>query len=306
MINIHNHTFQDPALNETKSPYGRLKISRNVYFTAYLIASEDSKRLISQVLDPMLPSSLADSSDLKCMANSILITPRPASQYVINQAGGIGKRFTWQITGTGVFANKVWAARVSPVPATEHYFTENSPPLLVLAVRRGARPSDAARIQDWHPIPADKVLTVETVVGEKAVLRIEEDTAYGRRWDTQSMNRSNKRRHQQERDEEILYPHAGRNGYDPEGPPRRSSYYNPRFGDNRQYHDDASRRGGPYRGRGRGNTRGRGFSNRGGSRGRGRGRDFNPVYRSLDEGGGYDGGNDDRRGPSGGAPVMNY
>lgn len=309
MINSHNQSLLEPARNGTRSPYGRLKIKRTIFYTGYLISNEDSNRLISQVLNPLLSPALAESNDLKYMANCILITPRPATRPVLDKVGGVGKKLKWQVTGAASYENRVWAARLSPIPETEKYYTENPYPMAVLAVRKGARPVDAAKIQNWLPVPSDKAITFETVVGEKVVLRVEEDTHDGE-WAGQFMNKSHKRRHQQERDEDILYPQSSRNGYD--DPPPRSSHYYPRYGDrdNRQYHDEAPRRG-PYRGRGRGSGRGRGFSGRGG-RGRGRGRDAGPPgYRSLDDHTGYDGTHEERRGPGGGgggggAPVMNY
>lgn len=297
MINSHNHSIRSLSRNETKSPYGRLGIKRTIFYTGYLLSNADSSRLISQVLDPLLPTGLAESNDLKYMANCILITPRPAPRYILDKAGGIGKKVNWQITDTAVFENRVWAARLAPVPETEKYYTDNPYPVVVLAVRKGARPSDAARIHDWHPVSADRALTIETVVGEKVVLRIEEEQPHEGEWEGQFMNRSHKRRFQQERDEDILYPQSSRNGYEDSG---RPNHY-PRYGDNRHYHDDAPRRG-SYRGRGRGNGRGRGYSGRGG-RGRGRGRGDPAYYRSLDDRG-FE--RPEERHGSGGGPMMNY
>ncbi|KAL4870749.1 hypothetical protein BDV12DRAFT_165154 [Aspergillus spectabilis] len=311
MINSHNVAVRNPALNVAKSPYGRLSINRTTYFTGYLIPSLDSDRLIRQILDPLLPHGLADSNDLKYMANSILIAPRPASRSILDKVGGIGKKLSWIVTGTGVFENRVWAARLQPVPGTEKYHTENRVPFVVLAVRRGARPIDASKIHNWHPVPNDKALTIESVVGEKVVLRIEED-GQGDYNDSQFMNKTSKRRHQQERDDDILYPGQS----NPDGPQGRHSHHNPRHGGNgRHAHDDGHRRG-AYRGRGRGGSRGRAYPSqyRGGGRGRGRIRDTGGPpggYRSLDdhhsghEGGG--GSYDEKPGPStGGGPVMNY
>ncbi|KAL2835038.1 hypothetical protein BDW59DRAFT_137006 [Aspergillus cavernicola] len=314
MINSHNATIHNPALNASKSPYGRLCIKRTTYFTGYLIPNTDSDRLIKQILNPLVPSGLAESNDLKYMANSVLIAPRPASRSILDKVGGISKKLSWMVTGTGVFENRVWAARLQPVPGTERYHTENRVPFVVLAVRRGARPIDASKIHNWHPVPTEKALTFESVVGEKAILRIEEEGASD--WEDRFMNKTSKRRHQQERDDDILYP----NQSNPEGPQGRSHHYTSRHsGNNRHPHDDGPRRG-AYRGRGRGfGTRGRGYPhpNRGGGRGRGRGRDTNaPNYKSLDDHSGYDGGSggggggggyDEKPGPStGGGPYMNY
>ncbi|KAL5000182.1 hypothetical protein BDV10DRAFT_162813 [Aspergillus recurvatus] len=296
MINSHNVANRNPALNVAKSPYGRLSIKRTTYFTGYLITNTDSDRLIRQILNPLLPHGLADSNDLKYMANSILITPRPANRSILDKVGGIGKKLSWVVTATGVFENRVWAARLQPVPSTEKYHTENRVPFVVLAVRKGARPVEASKIHNWHPVPSDKAIGIESFVGEKVVLRIEEDG----HTDDQFMNRSGKRRIQQERDDDILYPGQS----NPEGSQGRQNHNH--RGNNRHLHDDGHRRGG-YRGRGRGaGPRGRGNS-RGGGRGRGRGRDTGhpAYYKSLDDQSGHEasgGSYDDRPGQS----VMNY
>ncbi|OJJ48666.1 hypothetical protein ASPZODRAFT_62962 [Penicilliopsis zonata CBS 506.65] len=321
MINSHNLILQNQSLNRSKSPFGRLRIKRTIFYTGYLISSVDATRLINQVLTPILPPGLAESNDIKYMANSILITPRPAQKTILDRVGGLGKKLTWQITGTGNFENRVWAARVSPIPHGQQVYTENPIPVIVLAIRKGARPIDAGKIHNWHPIPADRDLTVETVIGEKMVLRVEQDNPHEGEWESQFMNKSHKRRHQQERDEDILYPQSrapsapnASSFHPPEGP----SYYNPRSNNHysrHDYHDDGPlpRRGGSSRGRGRGNSRGRGGRGRGrgrGNRGGAAGGDQSGPpggYRSLDDYGGFEPGNDDKRGgPNGGAPVMNY
>ncbi|KKK22235.1 hypothetical protein P175DRAFT_0487004 [Aspergillus ochraceoroseus IBT 24754] len=312
MINSHNLSVHNPALNGTKSPYGRLHIKRTIFYTGYLLSNADSDRLISQILNPLLPPGLTDSNDLKFMANSILISPRPASRSLLDKVGGLGKKVKWMVDGTGVFENKVWAARLKPVPATEKYYTENPNPFVVLAVRRGARPIDASKIQNWHPVPKDKALTLDSVVAEKVVLRVEEESPGDGDWEYSFMNKSSKRRHQQERDEEILYPNHSSAGGPSHGRPHHSSSRH--AGNSRAPHDDGPRRGGSYRGRGRGSgSRARGHQSRGGVRGRGRGRDAGPPggYKSLDDYGGYEGSGggsyDEKPGPNGGAgPVMNY
>lgn len=301
MINSHNSIIaRNPNLNITKSPYGRLCIKRTIFYTGYLISNAESSRLINQLLLPILPHGLADSNDLKYMANSVLITPRPAPRSILDKVGGMGKKLSWQVTGTAVYENRVWAARMTPIPATEKYYTDNPHPIVVLAVRRGARPIDAGKIQNWTPVPADRALTLDTVVGEKVVLRVEEENPNEGEWESQFTNKNNKRRHQQERDDDTLFPQSRQlpHGYD--GPPPSSR---PQYSNHPRHHNDDSPRRGGYRGRGRGSgPRGRGGSSRGG-RGRGRGRDTGPAfYRSLDD---YEGGHDEKQG-SGGMPVMNY
>ncbi|KAH8426850.1 rRNA 2'-O-methyltransferase fibrillarin-like protein [Aspergillus melleus] len=302
MINSHNLVARNPSLNGAKSPYGRLRIKRTIFYTGYLISNTDSSRLISQILTPMLPSGLAESNDLKYMANSILITPRPAPRSILEKVGGIGKKLSWQVTGIAAFENRVWAARLTPVPATEKYYTENPSPVVVLAVRKGARPIDAGKIQNWQPVSADKALTLETVVGEKVVLRVEEENPNEGEWESQFLNKNNKRRHRQDHDD---YAHGHQNTHD-EPSHGRAHPYN-RHGPNSRHHDDGPRRG-SHRGRGRGSgPRGRGHANRGGARGRGRGRDAGPPnYKSLDDYGGHEANFEDKPGPGPGGPVMNY
>lgn len=311
MINAHNLSLKNPALNVTSSPYGRLRIKRTVFYTGYLVSSADSARLISQILNPILPNGLAESNDLKYMANNVLITPRPAPKSILDKVGGLGRKFRWQVTGTGVFENKVWAARVAPVPPTETYYTDNPSPFVVLAVRKGVRPIDAGKIHNWQPVAPDQAMILDTVVGEKVVLRVEEENPNEGEWESQFLNKNHKRRHQQERDEDILYPQSNPSGTDMPSHGRPYPYYHRHVGDNRRGNDEGYRRGGSSRGRGRGRgsgsgTRGRGNFNRGGRGGRGRGHSYGPSgYRSLD---GYVDHEpaEEQRSTGGGAPFMNY
>ncbi|KAJ5886607.1 uncharacterized protein N7473_009281 [Penicillium subrubescens] len=273
MINAHNLTRRNPSLAKVKSQYSRLRIKRTVFYTGYLISQQDSQRIIDDLLSPMLQQhGYAEANDLKYMANSILITPRPATPSILGKVGGMGKKVSWQVTGLGVFDNKVFAAQVAPIPSTEPVHTENPSPLIVLACRRGSRPADAGRIHNWQPVPAGMALKIDTVIGEKVVLRVEDENPYEGEWESQFVNKNNKRRHQQERDEDILYPHSGHGsgGYEAMNQGQSQGYhpYQRPSGDNRYPNDENSRRG-SHRGRGRGNGRGRGPSR--GGRGRGRG-----------------------------------
>lgn len=309
MINSHNLIRRNPSLEKVKSRNTRLRIKRTVYYTGYLVSQQDSQRIIDEILSPMFQQQgLAESTELKYMANSILITPRPATASILSKVGGMGKKMSWQVTGLGVFENKVWAAQVVPIPSTEPVHTENPSPLIVLACRRGSRPADAGKIHNWQPIPAGMAMKIDTVVGEKVVLRVEEDNPYEGEWDSQFANRSHKRRHQQERDEDILYPHGshGSGGYEAMNQ-AQSQGYHPyhRPGGDRHSNDEASRRG-SHRGRGRGTGRGRGSARGGRGRGRG-GREAgsNPYYKSLDDQGvgGYDAHHDKGGNGSGGFPM---
>ncbi|KAJ6157802.1 hypothetical protein N7470_005394, partial [Penicillium chermesinum] len=192
MINVHNTASQNASLGRSSF----LRIRKTTIYTGYLVAKEDSARLIEHVLAPIIPSGLAESNDLRYMANNILIVPRPASQSVLAKAGGMGKKVTWKVTGTAAYENRVFAARVEPVPSTEQYFSENDPPLIVLAARKGARPVEASNIKNWQPSPPDNPVTFNTEVGEKATLRIEADTPAQDR----SKHNPNKRRFQPDDD----------------------------------------------------------------------------------------------------------
>lgn len=302
MINSHNIAQRNAALAKVRSPYGRLRIKKTIFYTGYLLSQADSNRLAEDLLIPLLPPGLAESSTLKYMANSIVITPRPAPKSILERIGGMGTKLSWQVTGTGCFENKIWAARVSPIPSTATIYSENHTPLIVLAVRKGSRPVDAGRIQNWHPVPAGTAIKFDTIIGEKAILRVEEHKPRDGDWESQLMNKKHKRRHHPERDEDVVYPRSAQNsGYEGHSQGYQS---NQRSGGN--HPDDNSRRG-SYRGRGRGVGRGRGGR---GGRGRGRGgRDApsNPYYRSLDDTvGSVDGASGDKSGNEGGGFTMNY
>ncbi|OXV05230.1 hypothetical protein Egran_07003 [Elaphomyces granulatus] len=317
MINAHNLSCGDPALNFTKSTYGRLQIKRIVHYTGYLISNTDSSRLINQFLNPHLPSGLIDSHELKYMANNVLITPRLAQKPILDRAGGIGKKIGWRVTGTADFENKLWAARVTPVPESEKYYTDNPIPVIVLAVRKGARPVNVGKIQNWLPVPPERSFVFETVVGEKAVLRVGEEDPDEGEWESQFSSKQKRRRQHDTRDEDGAYSFKDSrdSGYYQHGEPshgRQHQHLQRHTGDSgRHIHDDTSRRGASnFRGRGRGSSgRGKGGTlprggggggGGGGGRIRGRGGGHPPNYRSLDDyGAGYDGG-EERGGP------MNY
>lgn len=154
----------------------------------------------------------------------------------------MGSKTTWEVTGTAVFENKIWAACVQPVPATKKYYTENPVPIVVLALRKGAKPIEAGRIQNWQPVTADKQYVFESTVGEKVLLRVETEDPEEGEYESLFPNKSlNRKRHF----DEDLSKQSNRN-------------FSPRGGR------------GNDRGRGRGG-RGRTGGGRGGGRGRGGG-----------------------------------
>ncbi|KAK9860589.1 hypothetical protein MYU51_005657 [Penicillium brevicompactum] len=303
MVNSHNLALRNTALKQSNSRNGCLQIKRIVFYTGYLVTQEVSNIMTQTLLAPMLPPGLAESNDLKYMANSILITPRPASRSILDKIGGMGKNLKWKVTGTGSLDNKIWAARVAPIPANEPFHTENPLPIVVLAVRKGARLIDAGKIQNWQPLPADKAMTFDTVIGEKVVLRVEEtgDLRTGER----TLNRSQKRRFQADQDDNASWAPNQSSGHEGQFQGRGNYHHTYRGGG---YQNDESARGrGGLRGRGRGGT-GRGRGNNPRARGRGRGRGDYYQYRSLDDhGASYDGPNDNRGGHGGGpAPRGGY
>ena len=260
MINVHNASI-------SKQPYAsrknKLRIKKTVFFTSYMINAEDSQKLIGLAnIAPNMPAS-----ELKYHANNILICPRPCPASILDKVGGMGSKMMWEVNGTACLENSIWAASLRPVPPTATFHTDNPVPLVVIALRKGARPVDACRIENWQPLPPDKCFVFETVVGEKTVLRIEPDDPHEDEYESLFANKASKRKHA---------------GSDDRGRGKAHGHYGGR-NDSRGFHS-GGRGGSGGQGRGRGGNPGRGHRNgpRGGGRGgRGRGGGFN--YRSLDD-----------------------
>ncbi len=144
---------------------------------------------------------------------------------------------------------------------------------MVLAIRKNGRPADAARIVNWHPVPQEQAYEFESVVGEKQMLRVEEETANESEYESYFPNKAHRR-------------------------DRRSQEPHDRRGDHRPGHARVppNYRGGNHN-RGRGGNRNPTYGNRGGARagfrgdrgggGRGRGRGGGgggaSQYKSLDD-----------------------
>ena len=261
MINNHN------SLIKNGRPY---EIKRTVFYTGYLLVPVDTNKLLNLV---KLPPHL-NESDVKFLANSILITTGPAQPYILNKVGGIGYKQSWQVTGFAWFHSNICAARVAPVPPISVYHTDNHTPYIILAHHKNARPADANKIQNWEPVSADKQYVLQTVVGEKVQLRIEYENEAESEYDSLFERKTLKRRH---------------------SPPQqnhRGGYGNE---ENRRLNGGSGgfRGGNQNRGRGSGGWRGGGNNNnrggRGGGPGRGgggssRGRGGGPRgYKSLDD-----------------------
>ncbi|KAL9596457.1 MAG: hypothetical protein Q9179_004614 [Wetmoreana sp. 5 TL-2023] len=277
MINAHN-TAINSGSHALLAP---LEIKRTVFFTGYLISSVDTTRLLTLV---KLPSGMPQS-EVKFLANNIIITPRPCPQSILNRIGGIGHKHTWQVTGIANYESRIWAARVTPVPPSTPCHTDNPFPLVVLAVVRGARPQDASRIQNWQPVPADKQFIFQTEVGEKVQLRVEAEIEGEGEHESLFHNKNFNR--QRDRHEPPLFE---RDGYRPVGN-QKGAYQND---ENRRPNgvNSGYRGGNQNRGRGGNNNaprpyhgprlgrNGRDASNRGNSN---RGRGGRGGYKSLDD-----------------------
>lgn len=319
MINDHNLAVS----NGTPSPYGRQQIKRTFFFTGYIISPSTTEKLVSLI---EIPNNIPEN-EIRYLANNILIAPRPLPPKILEKVGGIGKKVKWEVTGIGVFEDKVWAASVKPVPETENYYTETPTPLVVLALRRGARAIDANQIQTWEPIPPDKAYVFDTVVGEKVLLRIEEENTPEGEWESVSSKKSFKRRYPREADMEPpsdavpVYQQHHHNHYNSFPPKAQGDSY--RGESYHRYHgNNRGRGGGGYRGHrgGGGSYRGfRGDRGAGHYRGRGRGAtggtpygyrslDDMPMERNFNGGGGAYGqdGADDPRDDEGGGVRIDY
>ena len=280
IINGHNVSLYSGSYAPHIRPW---EIKRNVFYTGYLIAPNDTEKLLSLF---ELPPQLRESQFL-FLANNVLIIPRPCPDWILNKIGGIGHRQTWRITGIGIYENKVWAARLEPIPANSIIHTDNSPPLVVLAHQKGARPADAGRIQNWQYLSPEQSLVFESVVGEKAQLRVEPESEAATQNRTQyGFNNKRKLEH-----EEGEVNERYRNNQYSQGQPRhKHNDENRRFGgggQNGNYRGGNQNRGRvggqgrgghpPYGNRG-GRGGNRGGAGGGGGRGRGRG-----GYKSLDD-----------------------
>ncbi|KAL8658942.1 MAG: hypothetical protein Q9226_000680, partial [Calogaya cf. arnoldii] len=201
MINGHN-TAINSGSHALSSP---LEIKRTVFFTGYLVSPVDTIRLLTLV---KLPSGTRES-EVKSLANNIMITPRPCPQSLLEKVGGIGRKQTWQVTGIANYESRVWAARVTPVPANAQYHTDNPIPMVVLALVKGARPSDANRIQNWQPIPSDKQYIFQTEVGEKVQLRVEPVNEEEGEYESLFQNRNAKRRRDHQEGPDNYRPRGG-------------------------------------------------------------------------------------------------
>ncbi|KAK4240742.1 hypothetical protein C8A03DRAFT_31129 [Achaetomium macrosporum] len=256
----------------------RLAIRKTVFYTGYMINNADTQRLLTLA---QIPQNLPEG-DVKFHANNIMICPRPCPPSILEKIGGLGSKMTWEVTGTACFENTVWAVRVKPVPATAKVHTGDPVPLVVLALRKGARHIDAGKIEHWQPVPPEKAFRFETTIAEKILLRIESEDAAESPFHGHGRAALNKRKHTNSSDDFRARPSGGAQQQQ------------------RQFHNFAGggAGGGGRGGAGRGGFRGGGSANRGfrsqrGGASKGRGArgghgGGSHHYKSLDDVGGRD------------------
>lgn len=283
MVNSHNRAILDGTAPKTAVPY---KIKRSVFYTGYIIQQADCDRLRSLVKPP----ANCPEHELKYLANNILITPRPAPHSILNKVGGMGAKMTWKVTGLAIYGERVWAARVAPIPSDAKVYTENTTPCVVLATRRQAKPIEASRIQNWQPVPDHQAFEFETTVGEKCLLRIEQEYPNEDEYEASFPNAKNAKKHP--REEDYSPSGSGRPNWNK---PPRTQVGRGNYGNNRNDGSWAPRNpsGGNYGTA----TRGGANDNRGARGGRG---GFSAARGRRDRDGGHRGGGNNRGGRGGG------
>ena len=262
MINDHNSQTKDKKL---------LEIRRTVIYTGYLLNPTDTAKLLTLVNPPQHMYG-----SVKLLANNILISHGAAPPHILHRIGDIGTKQTWQVTGFGTLDNKIWAARVAPIPPISTYHTHNHVPFVLLAHHKNAQPGDANRIQHWQAVSADKQYVFQTTVGEKAQLRVEPENEGEIEQENQYFRRNLKR------------PHS------PPSAPQQNHRQNGNDDNRRQNNNNGGRnqnrgRGGGGGGRNGGNNNHQGGRNNGPGKGRNgnnRGRGGGGPrggYKSLDD-----------------------
>lgn len=272
LINAHNDAV-NRGVSGVRNP--RLMIKKTVFYTGYLINSTDTQRLLTLA---QIPAAMRDT-ELKYHANNIMICPRPCPNSILEKVGGMGSKMTWQVTGFACFENGIWAACLKPVPPTAKFHTDNPVPLVVLALRKGKRPIDAGKIQNWQPVPPEKAFVFETTVGEKVLLRIEPEDPSEDQYESLFPTKAAKRKHTGE-EEGRPRPHGGNFGGHGVGNRNEQRHYHQSSHMKRGASNQGRFRGGGHGNQGRGGRGGRGGGGMRGGRG-GRGGGFH--YRSLDD-----------------------
>ncbi|KAL9095521.1 MAG: hypothetical protein Q9165_002392 [Trypethelium subeluteriae] len=198
MINSHNTAIHDGTAPPSLNP---LQLTRHALYTGYIISPSDTEKLISLAQTHHVPSN-----QILHLANNVLICPRPAPPHLLDRVGGIGATVRFRVTGLASLENKLWAARVTPVPENTKIFTENATPMVVLAVRRGAVPREASRIQNWVAVSSERRMEFEATVGEKVLLKVERESSMAEEGEEEQARgrweRGGERERERERDRE--------------------------------------------------------------------------------------------------------
>ena len=169
-ITKHNLAISTQGPNPCRAKPVCWKISQNFIYFGHLISQTDSTRLIGMTT---IAPNIIDSGEVKLFASSILISPHYPKKDVVDRAGGRGKRVTWAVNGVSRFEDRIWAVRVEPIGEAQVY-TQDATPVVVIALRKGSRPIDAQKINNWTSVSKDKGIVFTTTVGDKVMLRLEE------------------------------------------------------------------------------------------------------------------------------------
>lgn len=160
MINSHNEAVGGGSGTNSRN----LEIKKCVLSTGYLISTTDTANLLALI-------NLPSDSGASLLGNYILIASQACSDLILSKIGGIRSKQTWQVTGTGNFESRIWAARVAPVPPNSNIHTDGPVPLVVLALKN-SKPSEAYKIQNWQPVSQEKQYILQTEVSERVQLGI--------------------------------------------------------------------------------------------------------------------------------------
>ncbi|KAK8175206.1 hypothetical protein IWX90DRAFT_483302 [Phyllosticta citrichinensis] len=264
LVNANNKGLR----TDPKPSAQHFNIEKNVLNTVYKIDEENQKRLIGTLIPEI--SGTADGA-VRVHADEIFICRGVCQNRQMQRLGGIGKVQHWRITATGSLEDKIWAARVEPVPSNSTGVSSRRQ--LVLAMRKGAWFTDANDIQNWAPVPQDKAIEFPTTISEIIRLSLMRGHSPGLANDADKTSNSGRPPYQSSNFRGQSNPSQGGNNNGRRPPPPAANY---RGGNQSRGRGGAYQRGGRDGG-GRGGRQGRGGMN---SRG---GRSRPGQYRSLDD-----------------------
>lgn len=276
MINDHNTRVREGSATPDRKP---LRIKRKVFFTGYLIAP-DASRSLQKLIRPR--TNIA-AEEIKILANSIMITQGPVTKAILASVGGLGKTVRWRVKGIAELEGRLWAVHVEPISDSSSIITDSNLPTVVLATRRGARPSEVTQIREWKAVANEDALEFEAVVGERALLQIDEERSDDSEREGSLPRRAARRPIHRDYDYNTQSEYSTHSGQSYWGAGNRRRNFSPdrRYGNYDDIRNGAGRGGSSYRGRGMIRDRGgRGMIKA--SRYRGRGGPPN-SYRSLDD-----------------------